>query len=174
MSPEHRHRARRPITTPVEPSSGIPAGVQLQVPTGVGQFWAFSHKMRAPAFARARKLHREACGVSRSKDHCEPRSMSSRHIRCRPLEELVLRARNAFRGRVSLLFSGHRRPRASRPCLRSDARGRRRAPVAHGHRKLGADKTVSCEVLNLDRYQRLIAICAVDGHDIAEAMLTMG
>jgi len=33
---------------------------------------------------------------------------------------------------------------------------------------------VTCDVLNLDRYKRLIAICTVDSRDVGEAMLKMG
>jgi endonuclease YncB( thermonuclease family) len=51
---------------------------------------------------------------------------------------------------------------------------------AEGHRsrtaleKLIADKPVSCEVLDLDCYKRLIATCTVAGHDLGEAMLAIG
>ena len=57
------------------------------------------------------------------------------------------------------------------PEMRGGADGRRSRTALE---KLMADRPVSCEVLNLDRYKRLIAICTVDGQDLGEAMLAIG
>jgi endonuclease YncB( thermonuclease family) len=55
--------------------------------------------------------------------------------------------------------------------MRGGAEGRRSRTALE---KLIADKPVSCEVLDLDRYKRLIATCTVAGHDLGEAMLAIG
>jgi hypothetical protein len=64
--------------------------------------------------------------------------------------------------------------RAVRDRRPGDARRRGGPPVTHGPGEAVAVRPVTCEVLNLDRYKRLIAICAVDGHDLGEAMLAIG
>jgi len=76
---------------------------------------------------------------------------------------------------TSFRLSGIDAPELGQPCVNKDGAGFDCGVVARrGLEAIVAGHEVSCKAETIDRYNRPVARCEVNGRDIAEAMITSG